>query len=523
MLKSIFFQIIYFSIFTFILTACTVSEVNNIESEIPTQHIVSTTSTTVIVTSSPVPSIIATSRPSVTPTSIPSPAPASSLTPTPEWIAEIVTIPVSADTYIYSHPNTSQVNYGQESTLILGGDSDANFYKILLDFDIENYIPKDAKLVEANLYLVASDNVSWGFPFTIHQILTLWDENTVTSDSQPMYDESPLTSQILDESNTSMIFPVTDIVHSWLNGDSEEYGFLLFANVIQNTARFFSKEGSINDPIYLEVAFEALAGSEVSEIDNAPFSNDEDALQVPNISDTSLESLPLSELKENGHIIFETYPDFGGANEIHIINADGSGERTLVIGKSPDLSPDGTQVAYEHLLGGSPNIEIVIFNMDGSDSQQITTNEGEDINPLWSPTGDEIAYIAQGENSGWYVFNFETGEARKEYPDWVRLTAKVGPFAGWKANSCRIELENGGTKLDICLEKGDEVINLTKELFGFNVLTSTNPWSPDGRFLVADDGFRLYVIEVETGRYAQLPISQRARDAHWGPDRPDGQ
>lgn len=63
-----------------------------------------------------------------------------------------------------------------------------------------------------------------------------------------------------------------------------------------------------------------------------------------------------------------------------------------------DFSPDGKQITFSLKVNGSS--QIFIANSDGTQSKQISQENGEYFNPTWSPLGDMIAFSkSEGGNS----------------------------------------------------------------------------------------------------------------------------
>ena len=58
------------------------------------------------------------------------------------------------------------------------------------------------------------------------------------------------------------------------------------------------------------------------------------------------------------------------------------------VGSHPAISPDGRQVAVSQIHQGNADIYI----LDGARSVRLTVDEAEDINPVWSPDGNWIAF-----------------------------------------------------------------------------------------------------------------------------------
>ena len=70
----------------------------------------------------------------------------------------------------------------------------------------------------------------------------------------------------------------------------------------------------------------------------------------------------------------------------------------------PQLSPDGTQILYTRgwidKMNDNRESALWIMNADGSRNRFLVKGS----NARWSPTGDRIAYIAQGEPRGNQLF-----------------------------------------------------------------------------------------------------------------------
>jgi hypothetical protein len=85
-----------------------------------------------------------------------------------------------------------------------------------------------------------------------------------------------------------------------------------------------------------------------------------------------------------------------GPLALHVMNADGSGERVLTRPAFGGLawSPDGQKIAFlrdRHLKFVS-NLEIYVINADGSGERRLTRNPGNDGGPHLSPDGQKIAF-----------------------------------------------------------------------------------------------------------------------------------
>lgn len=80
--------------------------------------------------------------------------------------------------------------------------------------------------------------------------------------------------------------------------------------------------------------------------------------------------------------------------DLHVVNADGTGERNLTQSDAdesgPEWSPDGSRVAFVRPLGEGS--ELYLINSDGTGETQLTDTPEADFLPAWSPDGEEIAF-----------------------------------------------------------------------------------------------------------------------------------
>ncbi len=78
---------------------------------------------------------------------------------------------------------------------------------------------------------------------------------------------------------------------------------------------------------------------------------------------------------------------------------DESGKTLDTIGKAgqsqyPRISPDGRKVVFSLTEAGAPNADIWMQHLEQGTRTRLTFEETSDYSPVWSPTGDRIAYIS---------------------------------------------------------------------------------------------------------------------------------
>ena len=128
-----------------------------------------------------------------------------------------------------------------------------------------------------------------------------------------------------------------------------------------------------------------------------------------------------------------------GVDTVLVIDADGTGERFLAHGGGPVWSPDGMQLAFTSAVEGGDDLFVV--NSDGTDRRQLTTSEGNDRNPAWSPDGERIAFDSERDadlsvetpDSDIYVMNVDGSDRRRLTDGGVRNHRPV-----WSPDGVRI-------------------------------------------------------------------------------------
>jgi Tol biopolymer transport system component len=139
-------------------------------------------------------------------------------------------------------------------------------------------------------------------------------------------------------------------------------------------------------------------------------------------------AIDVSSLK--GRIVFSAGPPH--AEDVSVVNADGSGLRRLTTDPhadfDPALSPDGKQVAYRHQEEMDSSTEVFAMNADGSGARNISHQKEADWGPNWSPDGKRVlwncqrdldfgfqACVANADGSGLKTIR---PDAWVEYPAW---------------------------------------------------------------------------------------------------------
>ena len=142
----------------------------------------------------------------------------------------------------------------------------------------------------------------------------------------------------------------------------------------------------------------------------------------------------------------------------------------------PSLSPDGTQVVFTRSsgkdAGGKPSIWTAAA--DGSHLQRLERNG---VNPLWSPAGNRIAYIAPGTSrSAWRLVAPQGGAST------MLLRNGPGTVFGWSPNGRWIAFPDSRGRLAVIDVATRKVRTLLKLQLPYD--TSSAAWSPNSRQLL---------------------------------------
>ena len=171
-----------------------------------------------------------------------------------------------------------------------------------------------------------------------------------------------------------------------------------------------------------------------------------------------------------GKILFATdamSPDIN----VFIANLDGSDSRGLLSDYTPSLSPDGTHIAFM-----TQDVGLKILDLDNGQ----TVSLGNGTNPVWSPDGSRIMF--QNPPEGLYLANADGTGLQKIKTG----SPRVNPI-GWLPDNQTIVYGAQVGDIYNMYEHVFKMYNLqtdeTKSLFPITIKTATGAISPDGQWI----------------------------------------
>jgi hypothetical protein len=132
------------------------------------------------------------------------------------------------DAYVYEY--TPDTNAGAEAGMAVGGDGSARRNRIYIQFSL-NSIPSTVVIENATigLYYVTSDAAAVQGPVGVYKVTSIWNESTITWNSQPTFDATAIDSVLVPASKilSFLSWDVTSLVSSWRDLSTSNYGMVL--------------------------------------------------------------------------------------------------------------------------------------------------------------------------------------------------------------------------------------------------------------------------------------------------------
>ncbi len=183
-----------------------------------------------------------------------------------------------------------------------------------------------------------------------------------------------------------------------------------------------------------------------------------------------------------------------GESTINVMDADGTGIRTLHEGISPAWSPDGERIAFAGASGG-PGTDIFVIDVDGRGLRRLTRSPNEiDEYPAWSPDGRRIMFASthgvaySGQSRALWIMRAD-GSAKR------RLTGgHYDMYPTWAPTGNRVAFHSDRGRVRPAIWTMTAAGARLRQL---GSCRCEHPaWSPDGREIAAAGGSSLAIIRA---------------------------
>jgi hypothetical protein len=206
-----------------------------------------------------------------------------------------------------------------------------------------------------------------------------------------------------------------------------------------------------------------------------------------------------------------------------VMDADGSNQRVIHEGEGrfphADWSPDGTMIAFNAEIDGSP--EIFVVAAEGGEPTRLTEDPAFDWGPAWSPDGAEIVFTSNRDgDSDLYLMAATGGEPRQltDLPG-SEAGASFSPDGRWIVFDTT---DSGDADIALIRPDGSGMVTLTSD----DAFDSAPAWSPDGsRISFASDRggeVDLYVMATDGSAVRNLTEDPSGHEgwagSSWSPD-----
>lgn len=222
----------------------------------------------------------------------------------------------------------------------------------------------------------------------------------------------------------------------------------------------------------------------------------------------------------DGKVLFVS--NRSGNAQIHLMNADGSGDRALTTtaqeNTEPAWSPDGLRIAFTSYRDG--NADIYVMDADGKGPRRVTNHPQADSSPTWTPDGRIVFRSMRDRWANFYVMDADGSNVKALTSSAQDKGAPVlSPDGRWLAYVAHSE--KGIAEILVMSVQGGEPRNLTGHLSKNQ--KSFPSWSPDSKriaYLESKDlALNVKVIDADGSHAASITDNVYSNASPvWSPD-----
>ncbi len=181
----------------------------------------------------------------------------------------------------------------------------------------------------------------------------------------------------------------------------------------------------------------------------------------------------------------------------------------------PDLSPDGSRIAYVSDENGQ--LDIYVIDARGGPSVRVTESPARDHSPAWFPNGSDLAYVSDrlGVDAIWKTGQHGGGGTLLLENAWDPAVSPDGTRLAYVAKADREEGRIGVVSLDDPSQRRLLTAGHEQGLWNHR----EPAWSRDGRRICYSAKNNLWLLDPETREVRQLTFDGREdRSPAWSHD-----
>ncbi len=223
---------------------------------------------------------------------------------------------------------------------------------------------------------------------------------------------------------------------------------------------------------------------------------------------------------------------FAADGDIIVTNADGTGRRNITTGPAietaPLFSPSGDLLAYFTRANASAPASLVVSKADGSDPMKLDSTIFSDlgrgivIQPSWSPDSQHLVFMHRTvtRENVWFGTMAIADVARGSFAELLPGVRAMDP--AWSPDGTRILFREISADLqtaylDVVNADGTNM-RRTAAPPGDSAAYGVPQWSPDGKSILAYGNVwphKIYVVPADGAAARRLSDRQQADDEFW--------
>jgi Tol biopolymer transport system component len=193
---------------------------------------------------------------------------------------------------------------------------------------------------------------------------------------------------------------------------------------------------------------------------------------------------------------------------------------------TPAVSPDGGRIAY---ATQDTNFDLIEVPLDGSPARDLLATSRNELEPGWSPTGEEFAFVTNrtGRDEIWLRSRDGSWErplvTSDSFSDHSTLSFRLPVFSPDGQKIAFERVSTNGATIWIATRAGGSPVQVTRGYAGKFLSTYSPTWSPDGEWIAfANADVGQWSLEKVRAGLATPPsiLHVVTGDSHpqWSPD-----